>query len=160
MEKDISSINDDFKIQKIEWPVKRIFWLLMGIFLIAGLLGVFGDSIGLLNEKTIHLSGTTVKYHRFMRVEKKLEMKVKIEDTTIKDCSISLNKNYIDKVQITQIIPDPKEVEINDRKIIYRFNSFHGGTITFYKDPHRMGKQLLELEVNGEKVSVSQFIYF
>ena len=160
MDKDISCINQHLKSQRIGWIIKRISWVGMAMLLLFGLLGGLGESDGILNEKTIRIDGVQIEYEKFLRVQKSFEMKVIIEKAVIDDLSISINKEYIDKVQITQIIPSPKHVEVTDAQIIYTFNSFKKGTITFFNDPIRMGNQKLEIEINRNKVSFFQYIYF
>ena len=159
MENDISSINDDYKYQKAEWPVKRIAWILMGIFLTLGIAGLFGDDDAILNKKVINVAGIDVEYERFLRVEKSFEMKLYLPDSA-SNCTISLNKEYCEKVRITEIMPAPVSQEVNNNKIIYKFKAQGGGTITFFMDPIIRGKSNFEIGVNGSPKKLSQFIYF
>jgi hypothetical protein len=159
MDKDISSIHKDYKYQKVEWVIKRIYWVLMGIFIAFASLGAFGDNGSLLSRKEIKLQDATIEYEKFLRVDKSFDMKVNILNT-YKECSVAINKDYVDKIQITQVIPEPSEVTSKGDKIIYKFRSYESGTITFFKDPLKMGSQKLEIEVNGKSVNISQFIYF
>lgn len=159
MKKDIPSINKDFKYQRAEWPIARIFWTLVAGVLIYGLLGGFGDGETVLNRKTLNLSGSHIEYDRYLRVEKNFTIKIFLSDSA-QNCSVGFNKDYIDKVQITQVIPEPKKVELKANKIVYTFSTSGAGTITFFNDPLKMGNPHLELEVNGKKASISQFIYF
>jgi hypothetical protein len=159
MEKDLSSIQEDFKYQQGEWKIKRVFWVLMGIFLILGILGAFGDSGSLLSTKEEKLSTGTIIYDKFLRVDKSFETKVVVQDIS-NECSIAFNKDYIHKIQITQVIPEPINVVATKDQLIYYFKSNIGGTITFFNDPSKMGSQKLEMVINGEKAHLSQYIYF
>jgi hypothetical protein len=157
MNKDISSINEDLKYIKAGWPLRTGFWILVLVFLTYGLSGGFGD--GSLSKGTVRISGAVIKYEKYLRVDKSIEMKIMLDDT-VRNFSIAINSDYINSVYVSQIIPEPVRSELEDDKIIYHFASSHHGTITFLKDPARMGLQPLNLEVNGEKVSLSQYIYF
>lgn len=160
MEKDISSINDYFKYQKKEWVIKRIFWALMAIFLLYGLLGGLGDSEGILTNKKIELSNCIIEYQKYTRVEKKFDLKIQLKKSDQEFCIISINDDYINKVRIEQIIPEPEEVEIKNSRIYYKIKAEGGGIISFFNMAKRKGKQNLELEVNGHKTKIEHFIFF
>lgn len=159
MEKDISSIHDDYKFQEIEWPVKKVLWICMGIFLLIGLLGGFGDSGSLLSRKTIKLPGATLQYERYLRVEKDFTMKITLEDS-VSNFTLGLNKDFIDKIMISQITPQPEKTVTTDGHILFTFNASHGGTVTFFLNPYTMGDVNLEVGINGNKKRLQQFIYF
>jgi hypothetical protein len=160
MKKDISSINEDYRIQKIGWPVQKIFWSLIFCVLIFGVLGGLGDNTGVLSEKTIEVNGAVIKYQRYLRVEKSFETKVILTDAHSGNTTIAFDAEYINRVRIVQVIPEPDAVEINDNHIIYHFNTTRTGTITFFNDPLKMGSYTLELDVNGTKTTLSQYTYF
>lgn len=157
-EGDISSINVDYKYQRIGWPIQRIFWVLVTGVLVFGLLGGFGDH-DFMSKKTASLPGTQVEYERFLRIEKSFEMKLFLDDS-VRNFSIGLNNDYLDNVKITQVIPEARDVFARGNSIVYQFGTMHGGSIVFYLDPMKMGSQKLELEVNGQKAFLSQYVYF
>ncbi|MBT1702875.1 hypothetical protein [Chryseosolibacter indicus] len=158
IEKDISSINKDYKYQRISWPIQKVFWILITGVLVFGLLGGFGDH-DFMSRKTANLPGAEVEYERFLRIEKSFEMRLTLDDT-VKDFSVGLNRDYFDKVKITDVIPEARDVFARGNSIVYQFNSDQGGTIVFHLDPMKMGSQKLELEVNGKKAFLSQYVYF
>jgi len=159
MEEDISSIEDDFGFQKKEWVIERIFWVLMALFLTLGLLGTFGDSEALLNHKTTQINGAVVQYDRFSRVEKRFMLRVSFPEKS-DNCTIGFNDDYVQQIQITQVIPEPEKVSLENGKVIYHFDCRYRGTVTFFKDPLKMGKQKLLLNINGKEKQLTQYIYF
>jgi hypothetical protein len=159
METDISSINEDFKLQKQEWVVQRIIWVLMAAALVAGLLGVLGDSESPMNKVTITLPNAIVETEKYLRVEKSFETRITLNRGR-NNARVSFNKDYYEKLTISRVIPEAEKVEVTEDQIIYTFNSTNGGSLLFIHDPEKMGSQGLQIEVNGEKGNLSQFIYF
>lgn len=159
MERDISSINNDFRYQKLEWPLARIFWFLIMVVLAYGLIGGLGDSSDIYNRTKVPLAEATLVYDKFLRVEKRFTTEVHFHNAA-ESCTVSFNKDYLDKVLITHMVPEPDKVEVIGDRIIFKFSISGRGTVTFFKDPLRNGKQKLELDINNEKVLVSQLIYF
>lgn len=160
MEKDITSINENFSVQIWEWRIKRISWIFMALFLGYGLAGGFGDSGGLLSIQTSITTFGTIKYEGLMRVEKQSEIKVYLNSKDTSITTIAINDDYLDKVQIIQIIPEPELSEIKNQKIVYHFSSESKGVITFILDPQRSGDQTLNIGLNGENVKLNQYIFF
>jgi hypothetical protein len=159
MKKDISSINDDFKFQQYEWPVKRVSWILMGLFLFYGILGGLGDNTGVINNYTAEFPGAHIQYPRFLRVDKDFQLKIFLSKNT-RNVSVSINNDYFDKIKITDVVPRPLSMEIRNNRVVYNFTTDSSGVIVFYNDPVSMGTQSLEVELNHQKVNLSQYIYF
>lgn len=131
----------------------------MAVLLLYGVLGGLGDSTGFLSEHTTRLPNGYIKYLSRLRVEKSFQTSILVDDT-VKDFRLAINNDYIQKIRITQIIPEPQEVTIRDKQIVYRFSTLGAGTITLFCDPRKMGNQRLEVDVNGIKTSLSQYIFF
>ncbi len=148
---------DFYAFQKKEWKAFRVFWMLMGLILAGAALGLFGR--GLLSDKTYTANGVQFEYNKFMRVEKGTELLITVGDLG-QEAKISINNDYIRKVRIDQIIPEPVSVEIKDNTLIYTFNSIQQGLITFYLVPMKMGSQHLEVSVGNAQMTANQFIYF
>ena len=161
MEDDVSFIEKDIKYQEGEWRVQRAGWIIMAVFLLLGLLGFFGDAGGLLSRKRFHLEkGMSVNVEKFLRMEKSVDMNVTITNPAVKDVSVAINNDYFNKLKITQVIPEPENVEIIQNKTVYNFKQLGSGRITFFLDPLKKGEQKLSMNVNGESVNITQFIYF
>jgi hypothetical protein len=157
MEKDITSAEESFPMEQKEWSLFKPFWIFMGLILVAACLGVFGTGIASQKVHTSH--GITLEYNRFLRVKNDAALYVNVKDPGT-DFSISINNDYIRKVKIDQVVPEPASVEINNNKLIYKFSSAKFGFVTFFLTPYKMGSQTLEITVNGNKMRFDQFIYF
>ncbi|ALI98598.1 hypothetical protein [Rufibacter tibetensis] len=157
MDKDISLAEDFYEFQKKEWFAFRVFWVLMAGVLTAAAFGLFGK--GLLSDKTVTSNGVRFEYNKFMRVEKGTELLVGVGQGG-KIADISINNDYIRKVKIDQVIPQPTSVEVRENKVIYRFSSVQNGFVTFYLIPYKMGSQPLEVTVGKAQLRANQFVYF
>lgn len=159
MEKDISSVEKDFKYERADWKVQRVFWGCMSLVLLYGLLGGLGDSGRLLNDRSVEFKGGMFLYQRKLRVEKTSEIKLQL-DASVTDATVSLNNDYFDRIKVVQVIPEPQMVSISNNRTTYAFEFSGPGTITFFLDPMRVGRQNIEVDVNGQAISASQYIFF
>lgn len=159
MKRHISSINEDYKYEEAGWSVQAIFWIITSLVLAAGLLGIFGDRPGMLNVQRENFKSGYVQYEKFLRLEKGFETHIVLTEK-VPGFTLSINKEYVDKIRIEQVIPEPSKVEMTNRRIIYTFDAINSGTITLFCDPQLMGSQFFDIEINEQKLSLSHFIYF
>jgi len=157
MERDIRAAEKYYAFQKREWRAFRLFWVLMGLVVTAAALGLFGS--GLLSDKTYTANGSRIDYNRFMRVAKNTEILIHVNQAS-RNASVSINNDYLRKVRIEQVVPEPTSVVIKDNKLVYTFSSVQNGFITFYLSPQKMGAHQLQISVNGTQASFDQYIYF
>jgi hypothetical protein len=157
MEKDLSIVERDFEFQRRQWPFYRAFWILMALFLTAGLAGLFGD--GILSEKKIEEADFSIEYEKYLRVRKSSELIINVKELG-EGSSISINKDYIEKIEIDKISPEPESVEARGGQLIYKFAGVNNSTVIFYLDPVKKGFQKLELIIKGKKSTFDQYVYF
>jgi len=156
MEIDIRQIEKHYSTQQMEWVALRIFWIMMSLILIATALGLFGD--GLLSNKTYINNRNKIEYNKFMRVEKGTELLVHLNNAG-ENAKISINNDYLKKVRIEQITPEPSKVELINNELIYTFSSIQKGFIVFYLSPQKMGSQQLQITIDGHQINFDQYIY-
>jgi hypothetical protein len=157
MKRDITEIEKFISQQQKEWLLFRIAWVLMGLVLIAAALGLFGN--GPVSKQTYAAHQVHITYQKFLRVDKASEIYIGVPEQG-QVTTIGINNDYIQKVNIYQVVPQPAAVELRDNTLIYRFRSVSNGFITFYLSPQQMGSQPLEITVGGNKMRFNQFIYF
>jgi hypothetical protein len=157
MDRDIRLVEKSYELQRKQWKASRMFWTIMGLVLMAASLGFFGD--GPVSKKTYTTSNLQIEYNRFLRIEKATEVHINVKGLG-KDPVISINNDYLKKVKIEQVIPEPASVEAENNILTYRFSSIKNGLVTFYLSPQKMGSQKLEFIIDGNKMSFDQYIYF
>jgi hypothetical protein len=157
MDQDIKLAEKYFAVQKVEWRIFRACWILMGLVLAGAALGLFGK--GLLSNRTYAAQGVQITYPRFMRIENETELYIRVNEAG-SETVIGINNDYLRKVRIDQVIPEPRSVQVRDNTLIYRFHPVQNGFLTFFLRPQRMGSHPLEITVAGKKLRFHQYIYF
>jgi hypothetical protein len=159
MKRDITEIEKFISQQQKEWLIFRIAWVFMGLVLIAAALGLFGN--GPISEQTYVAHKVHITYQKFMRADKESELYIGLQDQDLgQETTIGINNDYLKKVKIYQVVPQPAAVEIRDNTLLYRFRSVTNGFISFYLSPQHTGSQPLVITVGGKKMRFNQFIYF
>lgn len=154
---DIHLVEQEYSFDRKEDKWRRAFYCLFGAFLLAGALGAFGN--GALSNKTLKGEGFLIRYERFLRTDtpSKLEVNLSNIDPPL---TVSLGKEYLEKIEVERVVPQPESVEAKENGLVYSFKVDKGGTITFYIKPQSAGPRELEIEVQGQKKSLDQFVYF
>jgi hypothetical protein len=159
MKRDMTEIEKFISQQQKEWFIFRIAWALMGLVLVAAALGLFGN--GPISKQTYAAPGLEITYQKFMRVNNESELYIRVQDQDLsRETTIGINNDYLKKVKVFQVVPQPVAVEIRDNTLLYRFRYVSDGFISFYLSPRQMGSQPLELTISGKKVRFNQIIYF
>ena len=157
MEKSVSSLDKDAYFQKKEW---LLFWAgltLMAIFLILGILGLFGS--GTLSKSKEAGAGFSIEYERFLRYSMSSEIKINTKGLE-KDSSIFISSAFMRKVKIEKTSPEPESIEGANDQFKLKFASGDIKEIIFYIRPINSGKNNFSIEINGKKIRLNQFIYF
>lgn len=158
MKKSIEVVERDFSFLKKEWPALRVAWVLLALFVLAGLLGLFGG--GYISDRNIETPVGRIEYERFLRHS--TASRVMIEsDRPLNDSSVYINRSYLKQVRIDQISPRPVSAELIGNKVRFKFASASSGPIILHIIPYQgSGSQTLEVGWGGENVVLHQFIYF
>lgn len=157
MEKKLSDLEAYTDFERAEWPVLRIGWLAMGLFLLAGVLGLFGT--GLFTERTEGDATLSVRYERYLRYSMSSEINIHTSGLA-RDSSLWINSDYLKKAMITSVNPEPESMDQLDGMLRLKFASRFPSDITIYLQPEDWGRQELTIRLNGRKKTIKQFIYF
>jgi hypothetical protein len=148
-------IEDDISLHKAGWIIQRIGWALMFAFLIAAVLGLFGE--GPLSERKIHSGNIEVEYDRFGRYEHGMLVRIESQNETIS--SISISEEYMEAFRINTIVPTPlKEVAANGT-VEFLFEGPTNTVVTFYAMPVQRKTVNGSFRVNNDSFSIKQTIY-
>ncbi|HEY1025919.1 MAG TPA: hypothetical protein VGE26_12185 [Sphingobacteriaceae bacterium] len=157
MKKHTDSVEKEFRFQKMEWLVLRAGWCLMAAFLIFGLLGFFGS--GTVSRKTAENNAAVIEYERYLRNLLLSEIKI-YSKKPLPDSSVYISSDYLNKVRIDKVVPEPASSELQNDRLKLKFNSNEGDPIVLYVVPTGLGSQDLEIEIRGEKQKLHQYIHF
>jgi hypothetical protein len=143
-----------------EWLVQRVGWIAMGAFIVAALLGLFGD--GPLSDRTIgEANVATLSFQRFARYASSVQIELTIASPAPDGAiSIEVNESYLIDFEIESIVPEPARVETNDDRLRFVFDAgAMPATIKFDVVPARIGRKFAVFEVAGRELRFEQFIY-
>lgn len=157
MDKDITSLEKNVSFEKSEWPVLRIGWVLMALFLVAGVLGLFGS--GIFSKKVEGDKSLSVTYERYLRYSMQSEIYIQTSELGA-DSSIWINADYLNKLMITGISPEPESFDQVDGRMRMQFSSRLPSHITLHVQPVKAGGQSMTISLSGKKRIIHQYIYF
>lgn len=149
-------LNEDIRLHQKGWMVQPIGKVLILSFMIAGLLGMFGD--GWLSQQNILQGRTQLQYERYFRQDAEMKMQVSQAGVTGRS-AISFPLAYINQLQVTQVIPEPEQTFIRDGQMWYVFQAEQNLVVTFLIRPKTRGGLPGSVYVNEENIPVHHFIF-
>ena len=145
-----------------EWIVQRIGWAGMGIAVITALMGLTGA--GPLSKKHEGTIGGPiyVEYQCFARYQAASEIKVFCRPGAVEEFELTLERGFIDRVQMDEISPRPEEVRTLGDRYAYRFKRGEGDEhlVTFRMKGEKFGRASSRLTLdNKEGVEIRPFYW-
>jgi hypothetical protein len=112
----------DLRFQRREWTVQRAGWLVMMAIVLAALTGLFGS--GPLSTATAEVEPLQLQYTRFERRHAPTKLEVSVASSAVSQDQVEVwfSSDYLARIEITSIVPEPEEVSETDDRVIYRFN--------------------------------------
>jgi len=142
-----------------EWLIQRIGWGCMVAFVVAAILGLFGN--GLLSEQRIGDARTaTLKYENSGRHAASLRLELTIATQAAGEVSFDVNEAYLNSFELKTIVPEPSAVESLGEWLRFKFAA-NGTptTITLDLMPDKIGRKDGVIKVGDRELHFSQFIY-
>jgi hypothetical protein len=159
-------IAEDPGFQRGSWTIERISWVLILLVLAAGLLGLFG-SAGPLNRATAGAADgpLQMEYARLTRHGAPTALEVTVDGTVVTEDTvrIAISREYLASVEVSNVLPEPQDVELTPDAFIYVFPVAEGGaplTITFEVEPQHYWRHQGTIGLAaGESLRFTQFVY-
>lgn len=158
-------VGQDLQFQEREWKVEIVAWVIVALILIAALLGLLGP--GPLSSQIAGQpdSGLWVEYNRFARYQAPEALKVHVRPAGDSDSQVrfSLNRDFVDKVDLKDIEPEPERVEAWPDRFVYIFNLPQSGQATsliFHFEANEFGPMPVYLGLEGgPELTFNQFYF-
>lgn len=148
-------VEDEIALHRKGWIVQRIGWGLMFGFLIAAILGLFGE--GPLSQKKLQAGNISIEYEKFCRYEHGMEITLESGKENIN--TVSIPQEYLKSFRISDIVPEPeKQVAVADH-VQYVFGGSQNNIITFYLSPVQRKSVEGIFQVNNKLFTIKQTIY-
>ncbi|WP_375417979.1 hypothetical protein [uncultured Hymenobacter sp.] len=160
-------LDHDEKFQSRSYRVQVVAWVLLLLFLVAGVLGIFGS--GPLSDAEAGRSGDVIRaeYERFGRLDTPLLTKVFVgRGGADADGRVRLwvSKNYLDQVAGEQITPLPEATLTAADHSVFVFqltDAQQPVDVVFYLNTETMGRLHGQIGLVGrpDTLQIKQFIY-
>ena len=121
----IQLIEQEYPFEQRENRSRRIFYWLFASFLTAGVLGLFGN--GILSQKTVEDKDFILKYERFLRTDTPSKLEITFKNTE-NPLTVTLNTEYLEQVDIQNVIPQSESVEVTEDGHVCHFK-VKGGVV-------------------------------
>jgi hypothetical protein len=150
-------IDEDLNFQRREWKIQRVAWVAMALLIIAALLGVFGT--GPLSSATIEREGLRLEHERFCRWQRGTDLRFTIGGTG-DPVLLLLGSEYLDRVKIERITPEPGKVEAVSDGVVFQFFLQGPAAVTFHLTPKKFGLVSGKARLDqAAPITFTQFIY-
>lgn len=147
-------------MQRSEIVKKTVLGVLL-VFVLAGLSGLLGYAPWTKIKKG-SAEKFFVEYERFLRARKETQLRLLVHprqgDTMV---TVSLERNYLGKVGLQRISPQPSKATSDKNSIVLHFPSTGKSVqeFIFYTSALRWGNISSAISCNGEQHIIDQFIY-
>jgi hypothetical protein len=159
-------IGEDPEFQRRFWRIQNAGLIFMGLFLLAGLLGVFGGAGPLASTTSASEQGElTISHPRFLRNRAPIDLEIHLQPDTLQQsrAEIEVDLVYIQQFDILNINPEPSSMLAGSESVTYVFDlvdtsqSMH---VTFHMQPERPGLVTGKIGIAGEPaIEFRQLIY-
>lgn len=149
-------------LQRREWRIERIGWVLMAAVVIAGLLGVWGH--GPLSSAEARSGRLAVTYERFTRNVGQSELIVRAAPGSAEGglIRVRISQDYLATNQVQAITPEPASTEAAAGDLVFEFPAKDQSGLVLRIDTRPtggMGVRKAKVSVLNESVRIRQFVY-
>jgi hypothetical protein len=159
-------INEDIDYQWREWRAQRIAWVFFGMILLAALLGLFGQgplSKGRLGEPDSALS---IEYEQIDRYQAPTDMTIFVGSNVAQEglIRLSFNKEFMERVEVRQFVPEPESVLVGGEDVVYEFRVTDSAQpvevrVDFEHEQAGLARGELRLEGAGSALEFASFVF-
>ena len=136
---------------------------MMALFILAGLLGLLGS--GWLGHTTIATADRSLQleYDRFLRLHTPATVQIRAVPPTARELQLRIGREYLEGLQITQMVPEPDRVVIEPENYSYYFlisSSDRPVEIALAIEPNRAGWLDGSISLASERgLQLQQLVY-
>ena len=152
-----SDLSLDF--HRSEWRIQRIGWVLVALFLVLAVGGLFGN--GPLSRGHADNGAGRVDYERFARYGLSTDLIVTPTDSAHGVNRVAISGDYLEALRVERITPEPAAVRMTGSNIVYEFASTApGASISFHIRPQRLWRHSATITIDGgAPLHISQLTY-
>jgi hypothetical protein len=159
------ALEQNLDFQRRSWALQHLGWAVMGLLILAALLGLFGA--GPLSSITISSQDglLALQYARFWRLQSPMTLRVTLRPMAIyaSEAQIWLSRAYLEGVSVQHVQPPPQRVEAGAERLTYIFSLSQAGQpteVSFTVEPQRPGRVAGQLGLtDSTSLHFAHFIY-
>lgn len=156
--------DQDAGVLRREWRFERAGWVALGLVLVAGLAGAFGNGV-LASASVVSMNGATeLQYERFIRHGAPSEIEVWLAPTAIAADSVvvvALDQEYLAMIDVERVTPEPLRVRASGGRVDYhllRLDPSRSMVVRFAVQPRAMGPRRATLVTAHGSLEFQQFV--
>jgi hypothetical protein len=155
-------IDEDLVFERRQWGVQRAGWVVILLILLAGVVGLLGP--GPISNAEATSGALTVEYERVIRKQAPTELHVRLAPGAAPNGEVALflEQTYLAKVGVSNVIPEPSEMEAAADGVLFRFlvvQTDQPAEIAFAIEASEPGMARGRLGlVDGAEVTIDQLI--
>ena len=149
----------DHRFHRNEWRIQRIGWVLVALFLVLAVAGLFGS--GPLSRAHADNSAGRLDYERFTRYGLSTNLAVTPAGSAHGVTRVEISGDYLEAFRVEHITPEPVAVRLAGPNLIYEFASAApGAAISFHLNPQRLWRRTATVTIDGgAPLNISQLTY-
>jgi hypothetical protein len=148
----------DPRFDRIQWRVERGAWVVMGLIVVAALLGFLGGG-GPLTRATEQAGDAEIRYNRVTRWQGVDRIEITIPASE-QEARLSFNESFLEDMEVEGVHPEPDSIEAGTDSVTYVFELGEGenaADVTFTLRPQRIGRHSADIQAGSESLSFSQY---
>lgn len=143
------------------WRRERIGWAVLAVFLVAGVIGIFGA--GPLSRTKISSGAVHLEYDRFVRTSAPTVLEVVVpSEPGGGEAVVSLDHAYLDRVRLRETVPQPTRMIARGDAVTFAFAAAGADVpvrVWFNLSFERSGLAVGRLTASGETIRFRQLAY-
>lgn len=149
-------VHEDMRVKQLSWVGQIVMYALLGVFLAAGLLGVFG--MGPVSSTEARDGGLVVRYERFQRATRPARIGIDL-DARDGTAVLTVDRRLFDEWRLESVAPQPRSVSVHAGAVTYTFRATGRAHVVLYATPEQMGGSTLRMRSNSDAVMLRTFVY-
>jgi len=151
-------IKEDMDFQRRSWTVERTGWLILGVIMVAALVGLFGYG----PVSKAHLNGNDLKlsYERFQRSTKLATYVFRLGGGSAGERQLTLGPRFQTGYEITSIQPQPLQSTAGPDGLTLKFGATGDNqTVVIWAHPRAYGLVRISVASGNERHPIWSFVY-
>ncbi|MGM7666719.1 hypothetical protein [Microbacterium sp. A93] len=153
---------DHARFQRREWRFVRVGWAVLALFIVAGLLGLFGNGPLSDNSTTSDSGHVSIDHQRIARNLADDTLVLRLSEETVQDDQITLRVtgSWVEDIDVSGIAPQPSTEYAIPGGVAYEFDVLEPGDLTATISFRATGYGSLDGRVaaGGDSVGFTQFV--